>query len=131
MKQKGYSLVEVVGVMALMALLIALAVWAFGGTRERDIREKVSLDLIRIDSAKASWRADNPQSSFPSDESGRFTALYRYMQVGLQPLSSLAELPPKTTVEEGVISYFIGAEGSAASATKGSKSFNRSTKEWE
>ena len=71
----GFSLIEVVAVMALLLLIMGLGLWGIGGSRERQLREKVVLDLTRIDSAKATWRADHPQAVFPADEAARLVSL--------------------------------------------------------
>lgn len=63
-RMRGFSLIEVVAVMALLLLIMGLGLWGLGGSRERQLREKVALDLTRIDSAKATWRADHPQAIF-------------------------------------------------------------------
>lgn len=128
---RGFSLIEVVAVMALLLLIMGIGLWGLGGSRERQLRDKVSLDLIRIDSAKANWRADNPQAVFPSDEAARFEALRPYLRVGLQEVSSLAALQPNTNLA-GVVVYAINAETNAAGAHNLSTSqlFDRSSGEW-
>lgn len=130
-RTQGYSLIEVVAVMALLLLIMGIVLWGLGGSRERQLREKVTLDLTRIDSAKASWRADHPQSVFPSDEGARFDALRDYLRVGLQSVQSLATLQPNTNLA-GVLIYSINAETNAASARNlsTSQTFDRSSGEW-
>ncbi len=128
---QGFSLIEVVAVMALLLLVMGLGLWGMGGSRERQVREKVTLDLIRIDSAKASWRADHPQAIFPSDEAARFEALRDYLRVGLQNVQNLVTLQPNTNLA-GVIAYSINGETNAASARNlsTSQTFERSSGEW-
>jgi len=128
---RGFSLIEVVAVMALLLLIMGIALWGLGGSRERQLREKVALDLVRIDSAKASWRADNPQAIFPSDEAARFEALRYYLQVGLQDVQSLGALQPSTNLA-GLVVYSINGETNAASAQNlsTSKLFDRTSGEW-
>ncbi|MBK7091806.1 MAG: prepilin-type N-terminal cleavage/methylation domain-containing protein [bacterium] len=84
-RMRGFSLIEVVAVMALLLLIMGLGLWGLGGSRGRQLREKVVLDLARIDSAKATWRADHPQAAFPDDEAARFDAL---------PVLSGRKVPP-------------------------------------
>ena len=117
--------------MALLLLIMGLGLWGLGGSRERQLREKVTLDLIRIDSAKASWRADHPQSVFPADETARFEALRPYLRVGLQEVPNLAAWQPNTNLA-GTVVYEINAETNAAVARNISTSqlFNRSSGEW-
>ena len=128
---RGFSLIEVVAVMALLLLIMGLGLWGLGGSRGRQLREKVALDLTRIDSAKASWRADHPQAIFPADESARFEALRNYLRVGLQDVPTLASLQPNTNLA-GMVVYAISAETNAASARNLSTSqlFDRSSGEW-
>ena len=128
---RGFSLIEVVAVMALLLLIMGLGLWGLGGSRERQLREKVVLDLARIDSAKATWRADHPQAAFPDDEAARFDALRSYLRVGLQEVPTLASLQPNTNLA-GMVVYAISAETNAASARNLSTSqlFDRSSGEW-
>ncbi len=130
-RSQGFSLVEVVAVMALLLLIMGLGLWGLGGSRERQLREKVALDLIRIDSAKASWRADHPQAVFPADEAARFEVLRPYLRVGLQEVPSLASLQPNTNLA-GTVVYEINVETNAAVARNISTSqlFDRSSGEW-
>jgi prepilin-type N-terminal cleavage/methylation domain-containing protein len=130
-KSLGFSLIEVVAVMALLLLIMGIGLWGLGGSRERQLREKVSLDLNRIDSAKASWRADHPQAVFPADEAARFEALGPYLRVGLQEVPNLAALQPNTNLA-GLVVYAISAETNAASARNLSTSqlFDRFSGEW-
>lgn len=117
--------------MALLLLIMGLGLWGLGGSRERQVREKVTLDLTRIDSAKANWRADHPQAIFPADESSRFEALRPYLRVGLQDVPSLASLQPNTNLA-GQVVYLINAETNTAGAgnLSTSKVFDRSSGEW-
>lgn len=128
---RGFSLLEVVAVMALLFLLIGLSIWGFGGVRERELREKVRTDLIRVDSAKSSWRVDHPQSAFPVDESSRFTAIQPYLKVGLQTVTNLSDLFPNPNLG-GIVMYSINAETTLAGAENSTtgKSFDRSTGDW-
>src|ERR1051326_3886901 len=125
---RGFSLLEVVAVMALLFLLLGLSIWGFGGARERELREKVRTDLIRIDSAKSSWRVDHPQSVFPVDESSRFTAIQPYLKVGLQAVTNLSDLFPNPNLG-GTVTYSINPETTTAGAEKGTagNSFDRFT----
>lgn len=130
-RSQGFSLVEVVAVMALLLLIMGLGLWGLGGSRERQLREKVALDLIRIDSAKASWRADHPQAVFPADEAARFEVLRPYLRVGLQEVPNLASLQPNTNLAAQVV-YSINAETNTAGACNLStlQVFDRSSGEW-
>lgn len=117
--------------MALLLLIMGLGLWGLGGSRERQLREKVALDLTWIDSAKATWRADHPQAIFPADEAARLDALRSYLRVGLQEVPTLASLQPNTNLA-GIVVYAISAETNAASARNLSTSqqFDRSSGEW-
>jgi prepilin-type N-terminal cleavage/methylation domain-containing protein len=127
----GFSLVEVVAVMALLLLIMGLGMWGLGGSRARQLTGKVMLDLARIDSAKAAWRTDHPQAAFPTDEAARFQSLQAYLQVGLQNVPSLAALQPNTNLA-GAVVYTINAETNPASAQNLSTSlhWDRSSGEW-
>jgi len=129
--QSGFSLVEVVAVMALLLLIMGVGLWGMGGSRERQLRGKVTLDLARIDSAKAAWRADHPQALFPADENSRFQCLQPYLKVGFQDVPSLAALAPNTNLA-GVVVYAINEETNAASAQNLSTSqqWDRSSASW-
>ena len=129
--QSGFSLVEVVAVMALLLLIMGLGLWGVGGSRDRQLLGKVTLDLARIDSAKAAWRTDHPQMAFPADEAARFQSLQPYLQVGLQDIPSLAALQPNTNLA-GVVVYAINAETNPASALNSSTSqqLDRSSGDW-
>jgi prepilin-type N-terminal cleavage/methylation domain-containing protein len=128
---KGFSLVEVVAVMALLLLIVGLSLWGMGGSRDRQLRGKVTLDLTRIDSAKAAWRADHPQAVFPADEAARFQCLQPYLRVGLQDVPSLAALQPNTNLA-GLVIYAINAETVPAGAQNLStaQQWDRSVEEW-
>lgn len=127
----GFSLIEVVAVMALLLLVMGLGLWGLGGSRERQLREKVVLDLTRIDSAKATWRADHPQAVFPADEAARFEILRPYLRVGLQDVPDLSALQPNTNLA-GIVGYSINAETNSAGARNLSTSqlFDRPSGEW-
>ena len=127
----GFSLIEVVAVMALLLLIMGLGLWGLGGSRERQLREKVVLDLTRIDSAKATWRADHPQAVFPADEAARFEILRPYLRVGLQDVPDLSALQPNTNLA-GIVGYSINAETNSAGARNLSTSqrFDRPSGEW-
>jgi len=129
--QSGFSLVEVVAVMALLLLIMGLGLWGLGGSRDRQLLSKVTLDLARIDSAKAAWRADHPQAAFPVDEASRFQSLRPYLQVGLQDVPSLTALQPNTNLT-GVVVYAINAETNPASALNSttSQQLDRSSGNW-
>jgi len=129
--QPGFSLVEVVAVMALLLLIMGLGLWGLGGSRARQLTAKVTLDLARIDSAKAAWRADHPQALFPADENSRFQCLQPYLKVGFQDVPSLAALAPNTNLA-GVVVYAINEETNAASAQNLSTSqqWDRSSASW-
>ena len=129
--QFGFSLVEVVAVMALLLLIMGLGLWEMGGSRERQLRGKVTLDLARIDSAKAAWRADHPQAAFPVGEDARFQCLQPYLQIGLQDVPSLAALQPNTNLA-GAVVYAINEETNPASAQNLStaQQWDRSSAEW-
>jgi prepilin-type N-terminal cleavage/methylation domain-containing protein len=128
---RGFSLIEVVAVMALLLLIMGIGLWGLGGSRERQLREKVALDLTRIDSAKATWRADNPQAVFPADESARFATLRPYLRMGLQDVPSLASLQPDTNLA-GQVVYSINEETNPAGAQNLSTSqfFDRLSGGW-
>jgi prepilin-type N-terminal cleavage/methylation domain-containing protein len=128
---RGFSLVEVVAVMALLLFIMGLGLWGLGGSRARQLTGKVTLDLARIDSAKGAWRSDHPQAAFPADEATRFQSLQPYLQVGLQNVPSLAALQPNTNLA-GVVVYAINAETNPASAQNLSTSqqLDRSSGEW-
>ena len=117
--------------MALLLLIMGLGLWGLGGSRERQLREKVALDLTRIDSAKATWRADHPQAVFPADEATRFEALRDYLRMGLQDVATLAALQPNTNLA-GQVAYSINAETNAAAARNLSTSqlFDRFSGDW-
>jgi len=117
--------------MALLLLIMGLGLWGLGGSRERQLREKVALDLTRIDSAKANWRADHPQAFFPDDEAARFEALRDYLRVGLQDVPTLTALQPNTNLA-GIVVYSINAETNPANAQNLSTSqlFDRSSGGW-
>jgi len=130
-QMRGFSLVEVVAVMALLLLIMGLGLWGMGGARERELREKVSLDLVRIDSAKAAWRNDHPQAEFPSDEEARFLALRSYLSLGLREIPTLESLQPNTNLA-GIVVYIINRETGAAAAHNLStgQQFDRTSGEW-
>ena len=130
-RSRGFSLLEVVAVMALLLLILGLGLWGLGGARERELREKVSLDLVRIDAAKAAWRTDHPQADFPATEVERFGVLQPYLSVGLREVSTLETLQPNTNLA-GMVVYLINAESDAAGACDltTSHQFDRSSGEW-
>ena len=130
--KRGFSLIEVVAVMALLFILLAWSLWGIGGARERELREKVRTDLIRIDAAKSAWRVDHPQSTFPSEETLRFNSIQPYLKAGLQTVTNFSDLFPNPHLG-GAITYSINAETTPASAQHSvtGQLFNRSTGDWE
>ena len=128
----GFSLLEVVSVLVLLSLIVGISLFGLQDTQERQIRQKVHLDLSRIDSAKASWRIDHPRAEFPANEPDRFTQLQPYLKSGLQSINSLSELEPSAQIGY-VIHYSIEAEDTKAKAhnTTLGLVFNRETQDWE
>jgi len=129
--RRGYSLVEVVSVLILLFILVAAGIWSFGNSRNVELFGKISQDLARIDSAKASWRTDHPEDAFPSDEPTRFTVLQPYLKSGLLQVEILANWQPPN------VNYFINGELALSMATNNmtgstnfGKGYDRSVNDW-
>ena len=91
---RGYSLVEIIGVVILLVILMGVGIWSIGNNKDKATFGKITQDLARITSAKVSWRTDHPQDAYPTDEPTRFTVLQPYLKAGLLSVPSLNAWEP-------------------------------------
>ena len=122
--KKGYSLVEVLAVIIIVTIIGAAGIWSFGLVEARQLRNKVASDLVLIDAAKGTWRAQHLRDAFNSDDTARFAQIQPYMKVGLLPVGSLAQLEPTG------VTYLINGEDVAAGAQRGTSTFDRTLNDW-
>lgn len=122
--KKGYSLIEVIAVIVIMTIIGAAGIWSFGQVEARQLRNKVSSDLILIDAAKGTWRGQHLRDAFNTSEVDRFTQIQPYMKVGLLTVGNLSLLQPAG------VTYTINGEGVFAGATRGSSTFDRTLNDW-
>jgi type II secretory pathway pseudopilin PulG len=110
MRSKGYSLIEVVGVLVLLIILMGIGIWSFGNNADAAKFGQISSDLKRISSGKTLWRTEHPTDAFPGDDADRFVVLQPYLKAGLLQVTSL------TTWAPSGVTYQINAENTAPTA---------------
>lgn len=108
MKSRGFTLVELVGALAILAILVGIVLATTGNARERALETRIAADLEAINAAKGFWVLDHNGAAFPTDEFERFNAIRRYLEVS-HSVSSLAEFQAPD------VQYFINAIGISAS----------------
>lgn len=104
MQTKGYSLVEMLGVLILLSLLMGIGIWSFGNNKDSATFGQISSDLNRLSSAKTLWRTEHPRDAFPLDEPSRFTVLQPYIKAGMLQVTNLTSWAPPG------VTYYINPE---------------------
>lgn len=89
----GFTLVELVGALAIISILVGMVLVTTGTSRDRALQTRISADLETINAAKGFWVLDHNGAAFPTDESGRFNAIRKYLEVN-RSFSSLADYQP-------------------------------------
>lgn len=107
-QQKGFTLVELVGALVIIGILVSMVLVTTGNSRDRALQTRIAADLEAIDSAKGFWVLDHNGAAFPSDETGRFDAIHKYLE-GSRSFSSMA------VFQAPGITYLINEIGTAAS----------------
>ena len=85
--QQGFTLVEMIGVVALLAILTAGAIVGLMQQRNNANMGKLLQCLCGIDQAKQSWQMFNPGAAFPPDEPSRWAAITVYLNTTATQLS--------------------------------------------
>jgi prepilin-type N-terminal cleavage/methylation domain-containing protein len=75
----GFTLVELVAVVALLAILGTGALLGLKHHREGANFRKVVRDLNAIDLAKQTWQTFHPADSWPTNEQGRWGCITNYL----------------------------------------------------
>ncbi len=104
----GFTLVELVGALAVLSILVAMVLVTTGNSRERALQTRIATDIEAINAAKGFWVLDHNGAAFPADESERFNAIRKYLEVN-RAFASLAEYQPPG------VNYFINGIGISAS----------------
>lgn len=104
----GFTLVELVGALAIISILVGIVLVTTGNSRERALQTRISVDLEAISAAKGLWVLDHNGAAFPEDESERFNAIRKYLEAS-RTYSSLADY------QAPGVSYFINGIGVPAS----------------
>lgn len=89
----GFTLIELVGALVVISILVGIVLVTTGDSRERALQTRISVDLEAINAAKSFWVLDHNGAAFPADESGRFNAIRKYLEVN-RSFSSLADYQP-------------------------------------
>jgi len=106
--RKGFTLVELVGALVVISILVGIVLVTTGNSRERALQTRISVDLDAINAAKGFWVLDHNGAVFPADETERFNAIRKYLEVD-RSFSSLADY------EAPGVSYLINGTGVPAS----------------
>ena len=106
--KKGFTLVELVGALVIIGILVSMVLVATGNSRDRALQTRIAADMEAINSAKGLWVLDHNGAAFPSDESGRFDAIRRYLEVS-------RSFPSMSDFEAPGAVYLINEIGIAAS----------------
>jgi len=85
--QQGFTLVEMIGVVALLAILTAGAIVGLMQQRNNANMGKLLQCLSANDQAKQSWQMFNPGAAFPPDEPSRWAAITVYLNTTATQLS--------------------------------------------
>ena len=107
-RNRGFTLVELVGALVIISILVGLVLVATGNSRDRAVQTRVAADMEAINSAKGLWVLDNNGAAFPSDEFARFDAIRKYLDSG-RSFSSMADY------QAPGVTYLINQIGMAAS----------------
>ena len=107
-RQNGFTLVELVGALVIISILVGIVLVTTGNARDRALQARISADMETLNSAKGLWVLDHNGAAFPSDETGRFDAIHKYLEVG-RPFSAMADL------QAPGITYLINDIGTAPS----------------
>lgn len=109
-KKRGFTLVEMVGAVVILAILVSVVVVTVGNSRERALNTRVAADMEMIAAAKHLWVVDNNGAVFPSDEGAQFAAIQKYLPQH-RSYTSLTDLQPPG------VTYHINALGTPPSHT--------------
>lgn len=102
-KKRGFTLVELIGAIIVILILCTIVLVVNGTARTKTMQVRVSADLEAINTAKAHWRLDHPNSSFPSDDTARFTSL--------QPYLDTVQATSWTSFQPQGVTYYINGLG--------------------
>jgi prepilin-type N-terminal cleavage/methylation domain-containing protein len=89
-QKKGFTLVEMIGVVALLSILTAGAVVGLMQQRSNTSMGKLLQCLSAVDQAKQSWQMFNPNATFPSDEPSRWSAISVYLNTSAVQVSPVS-----------------------------------------
>jgi len=89
-KKRGFTLVEMIGVVALLSILTAGAIVGLMQQRSNTSTGKLLQCLSAVDQAKQSWQMFNPNATFPSDEPSRWSAISVYLNTSAVQVSPVS-----------------------------------------
>lgn len=80
-QRRAFSLVEIIVVVALLAILGVGALAGLKRQRDSTALRKTIQNLDGLDLAKATWQKFHPDGVWPSDEIGRWSAIEDYLKL--------------------------------------------------
>jgi len=109
-KQRGFTLVELIGAIVIIIILCAAVMVVSGTARSRTLTTRVTADLEALNTAKTQWSLDHPQATFPGDEPNRFSAIQKYLDP-VQSANSMSSFEPPN------VQYYVNGIGVNASSS--------------
>jgi type IV pilus assembly protein PilA len=90
--QKGFTLIELMIVVAIIAILVAIAIPVFNQYRARGWMSAVRSDCRNVYTAMVAWQTDNPGQQLQADNFGPS------VDGGQMPLYQAARVSPNVTI---------------------------------
>jgi prepilin-type N-terminal cleavage/methylation domain-containing protein len=78
-KRKGFSLIELIVVIAVLSVIVTIIVPSISGAQEAATRQKAIAAAESLNLAQIRYRMENGSSSWPSGQEARYTALTPYL----------------------------------------------------
>lgn len=89
----GFTLVELVGALAIISILVGTVLVTTGNSRQRALQTRIAADLEALNAAKGLWVLDHNGAPFPTVEAERFNAIRKYLEVN-RNFPALADYQP-------------------------------------
>ena len=98
--KKGFSLIELIVVIAVMAVIAAVIVPSIGGTKEAAEEQAAKAAAGTLNLAQAQWRLGNDVSTWDSKtDAARYTAIAAYMEYSDADWATFQARYPKYTLQ--------------------------------